>query len=210
MAKDAHTGMKLPSDGNYMQLFYDPIYHVNDGGKEIVDQALVIDTRILHQESNQFSNVGGYQSPTNPKNLEKFEPLFTYVEEHLNKFMDHLGCKRPALKYAGGGLWVNINGRGHYNKPHNHPETHFSGIYYVQVPEHSGALYFQRRQMQSFQIEALCGDRNPEYGPLFEVMPEKGDLFLFPSEMYHGVYPNFSRQDRISVSFNINIHGWAA
>ena len=102
-----------------------------------------------------------YQSPTNPKNLEKFEPLFTYVEEHLNKFMDHLGCNKPALKYAGGGLWVNINGRGHYNKPHNHPETHFSGIYYVEVPEHSGALYFQRRQMQSFQIEALCGDKNP-------------------------------------------------
>ena len=210
MAKDAHTGATLPSDGTNLNLFYDPIYHVNDGGENIVDVDLIMATRLIHQNSMEFSNVGGYQSPTNPKNLDKFQRLYDFVEEHLCIYMQNQGCSKPRLKFTGAGLWININGRGHYNKIHNHPETHFSGIYYVQVPQHSGALYFARDGSRSFQIEALCGDAVPEYGPLFEVMPDKGDLFIFPSELNHGVYPNYSRKDRISVSFNINIVGWAA
>ena len=82
-----------------------------------------------------------------------------------------------------------------------------SGIFYVQVPKHSGGLYFMRGSQQNGHIEMMCSQ--PEYGPLFEIMPSAGDLFLFPSELVHGVYPNYSKSDRISVSFNINIVGWA-
>ena len=33
-------------------------------------------------------------------------------------------------------------------------------------------------------------------------------MFIFPSELYHGVYPNYSREERISVAFNLNILGY--
>ena len=39
----------------------------------------------------------------------------------------------------------------------------------------------------------------------WNITPEEGMLYLFPSSLHHGVYPFASKQERRSVSFNIGV-----
>ena len=183
-------------------LFPSPIIYKNVGTQLVTDQ-MITDTRKDLFKSMQLSNVGGYQSAPVIKG-SAWQPLFQVAQAQLVDYLNGLGANTGVMwNIQGAGLWLNVNGRGHYNKPHNHGSTHFSGIYYVKVPPKSGMLYFQRPSMQNCMIEEHC--KNREYGPLFEVMPRDGDMFIFPSELNHGVYPNYSREERISVAFNLNI-----
>ncbi len=209
MAREIQSN-ELPQ-GETLHLFADPLYcYHTDHVEDLVTLDMIENTRKHLFKSQQFSNVGGYQSSHLVGQDDKhgdWSKLYAHVEEHMRKYLEQNGCRYPDVKMKGSGLWINVNGRGHYNKPHNHVGTSFSGIFYVQVPKHSGGLYFMRGSQQNGHIEMMCSQ--PEYGPLFEIMPSAGDLFLFPSELVHGVYPNYSKSDRISVSFNINIVGWA-
>ena len=45
---------------------------------------------------------------------------------------------------------------------------------------------------------------NYNYKSIFEIQPQNGLIFLFPSWLSHRALPNKSNQDRISISFNIN------
>ena len=185
-------------------LFPTPITYKNVG-TDLVTEELVYKTQKEYHKSMEFSNVGGYQSSPAIKG-PAWQPLFMIAKSVLTEHLKDSNAKITEWNIQGGGLWMNVNGRGHYNKPHNHGGTHFSGIYYVKVPPKSGALYFMRPGPHNPIIEEHC--KFPEYGPLFEVMPRDGDMFIFPSELYHGVYPNYSREDRISIAFNLNIMGY--
>jgi uncharacterized protein (TIGR02466 family) len=39
-----------------------------------------------------------------------------------------------------------------------------------------------------------------------KIEPEEGKLLLFPAYLQHAVEENLSNEDRIVISFNINIH----
>ena len=38
-----------------------------------------------------------------------------------------------------------------------------------------------------------------------KINPEKGDLFVFPAYLYHDVDDNLSNEERIIISFNLDI-----
>ena len=47
------------------------------------------------------------------------------------------------LKPGLGNMWANINYPGSYNKQHIHPNSQWSGVYYVKVPKNSGSLFLE-------------------------------------------------------------------
>lgn len=81
-------------------------------------------------------------------------------------------------------LWININFPGSYNKMHSHGVAVMSGTYYVQVDESTGDFVYTHNETA------------------YQVTPEPGQVLLFSSTMLHGVEPNLSSADRISISFN--------
>ena len=38
-----------------------------------------------------------------------------------------------------------------------------------------------------------------------EITPKEGDLLIFPAYLYHAVSENLSEEDRIIISFNVDI-----
>ena len=40
-----------------------------------------------------------------------------------------------------GNMWANINPTGATNSPHIHPNSHFSGVYYIVSNDKSGAFF---------------------------------------------------------------------
>jgi uncharacterized protein (TIGR02466 family) len=100
-------------------------------------------------------------------------------------------------------LWIIKNKKNHWNMPHTHPNTNFSGVYYVKVPKKGGELIFIRN-------DATCGFshnynfiNNTDTHDFCTFKPEQGLLLIFPSYFLHMVAPHNENEDRVSVSFNV-------
>ena len=107
--------------------------------------------------------------------------------------------------------WPNVNRFGDYHNLHNHPHSWLSGTYYVQVPTdmgqregrsdlNPGAISFFDPRAQANML-AVKGDGQVEAE--HRVMPEPGMLLIWPAFVHHLVHPNLSKENRISVSFNV-------
>ena len=85
------------------------------------------------------TKMNGWHSRTNMHEMPQFKLLVDelfkmqhqiYKEEWLDR--------QPKL----GNMWANINYPGGYNRPHIHPNTLYSGVYYVKTPPNCGKIVF--------------------------------------------------------------------
>lgn len=108
--------------------------------------------------------------------------------------------------------WANVNRLGDYHDPHNHPHSYLSGTYYVQVPTdraplptrkdvRPGAITFYDPRGPAVNMGAIRDD--PYIESEYTVMPQPGDILLWPAFLTHFVHPNLSETPRISISFNV-------
>jgi len=147
------------------------------------------------------TNVQGWHSTTNMAQLPQFKKLVDmlfacqktiYEQEHLDL--------EPVL----GNMWANINPPGGMNRAHQHPNSLWSGVYYVKAPKNSGHLKIDDPRSSA----AMVRPKQKE-GPVPERLfrethyePVAGRCIMFPSWLMHCVDPNESNDIRISVSFN--------
>ena len=103
--------------------------------------------------------------------------------------------------------WANVNGPGHSNDIHNHPQCAWSGVYYVDAgmpkpdEEKSGFLHFLDPRAGAGMVEDPFG----RFGKGREFKPRSGQMILFPSWLLHGVRPYRGEGERISIAFNISL-----
>ena len=147
------------------------------------------------------TNVQGWHSTTNMHELPQFKKLVdmlyecqrtVYQQEHYES--------EPFL----GNMWANINPPGGMNRAHQHPNSLWSGVYYIKAPKNCGhlkiddprasAAMFRPRQKAHKLPQRLY--RETHYEPI------DGRCIMFPSWLMHCVDPNESNDIRISVSFN--------
>ena len=107
--------------------------------------------------------------------------------------------------------WPNVNFKGDYHNLHNHPHSWLSGTYYLHVPDQSQAetfrsdlnpasiSFFDPRGAANMTAISNDGQFDPEY----RRTPRAGELFLWPSFLYHLVHPNLVDEPRLSISFNV-------
>ena len=106
-------------------------------------------------------------------------------------------------------MWININKPGQINNRHDHPGSDLSGVFWVKSLQKSGNLTFHSPNVmtQFEQINSLKDEIGKKLfiTPTFEIEPLEGVIVLFPSDLTHSVQKNTSDEDRISVSFNIDL-----
>ena len=147
------------------------------------------------------TNVNGWHSETDMNKREEYNPLtkqlFNMQEEIFKK---ELLAQKPVL----GNMWANINYPGNFNRPHLHPNSLFSGVYWVKAPEKSGdlMLYEPRQGAQCTMPNRKEGKLPPELWREVHYTPRAGTIVMFPAWLWHEVRTNQSNDIRISVSFN--------
>ena len=147
------------------------------------------------------TNVNGWHSKTDMNKREEYNPLtkqlFNMQEEIFEK--EYL-TEKPVL----GNMWANINYPGGYNRPHLHPNSLFSGVYWIKAPVKSGnlMLYEPRQGAQCTMPNRKEGKLPPELWREVHYTPRAGTIVMFPAWLWHEVRPNQSNDTRISVSFN--------
>jgi|TARA_A100000172_G_scaffold63921_1_gene43363 uncharacterized protein (TIGR02466 family) len=154
------------------------------------------------------TNVNGWHSDTLMHKKPEYKPLvdelFKMIHEVFNQ--EYLESS-PVL----GNMWANINYPGGYNKPHVHPNSLFSGVYYIKTPANSGRLICQDPRQG---IQMVMPTRKKIEIPKYlwrdvHIQPQENRAIMFPAWLWHSVEPNESNDIRISVSFNFLQKGFA-
>jgi len=107
-------------------------------------------------------------------------------------------------------MWININGPNSYNVSHRHPGCHLSGCLWVKCPPESGRFVFDNMDNGYRDYELLCStDVNhlSDNNMALEIVPDyqDGTMILFPASLTHRVELNETKEDRISLGFNLAI-----
>jgi uncharacterized protein (TIGR02466 family) len=99
-------------------------------------------------------------------------------------------------------MWINIHDHKGFNHLHTHPGSWFSGVFYLKCPENCGKISFTdpRPAAEMSIYESFTTGKN-----IHCIGPSPGDLILFPAWLPHLVEQNLSMDDRISISFNIEL-----
>ena len=148
---------------------------------------------------------GGWHSPTDMNFKKEYKPLtdeLFIMQEAIYK--DYGMAPKAAL----GNMWANLNNPGAYNKQHMHPNSQWSGVYYVKVPENSGNLFVEDPRPGPNIVMPRRVDGLPK--ALWRIVaypPIEGQMIMFPAWLPHGVEINKSKEkgekgSRVSVSFN--------
>jgi uncharacterized protein (TIGR02466 family) len=168
---------------------------------------------ILAEEARYLSlgrsNIGGWHSRpdflTRPE--EAVGALTAWVTWAVSQMIDATagaGAFKGELSVS---AWATVSRVGAYHAPHSHPDSAWSGVYYVDAgtvnPDRplSGVLEFLDPRAG---VEAVSAPGDP-YGEPTRVRPESGLLVIFPSWLYHWVHPYAGASPRIAVSFNVTL-----
>ena len=164
-----------------------------------------LEQKILHwsQQDKGVSktNAGGWHSTTDMNRKDEYyvliKELFAMQYEIFKK---EFLTQKPVL----GNMWANINYPGNANRPHLHPNSLFSGVYWIKAPEKSGnlMLYEPRPGVHTTMPNRKEGKLPSELWREIHYQPKAGTAIMFPSWLWHEVKPNQSNDTRISVSFN--------
>jgi uncharacterized protein (TIGR02466 family) len=152
------------------------------------------------------SNIGGWHSHTDllHRDAPSVGALTTWITWAVRQMVD--ATAGPG-RYTGSmsiSAWATICRTGAYHAPHCHPDSAWSGVYYVDAgtesPDQplSGVLEFLDPRSG---VETVTAPGDP-YGDPFRVRPHAGLLVVFPSWLYHWVHPYAGQRPRIAVSFN--------
>ena len=147
------------------------------------------------------TNAGGWHSTTDMNRKEEYNVLIKELfAMQYEIFKKEFLTQKPVL----GNMWANINYPGNANRPHLHPNSLFSGVYWIKAPEKSGnlMLYEPRPGVHTTMPNRKEGKLPSELWREIHYQPKAGVAIMFPSWLWHEVKPNQSNDTRISVSFN--------
>ncbi|GAB5470251.1 MAG: hypothetical protein Kilf2KO_32810 [Rhodospirillales bacterium] len=105
--------------------------------------------------------------------------------------------------------WANVIRRGNANNLHTHVGCYWSGVYYVdcgeagQREDSGGLLVFHDPRNGTVTLDLARARGGPESQPV--VVPQTGQLVLFPSWLPHSVTPYLGEGVRISVGVNLGL-----
>lgn len=157
------------------------------------------------------SNVGGWHSANDL--LDSEEPCLQKLVERITHFnqtaIRHFTLREHrdapgAMQLEG---WANIIRDGQYNLVHSHPNSAWSGVYYVDVGEPT-ADHTHNGKLELLDPRPAAGlsytEKSNVYGRLL-LSPRPGQLVFFPSWLQHQVHPFFGKGCRISIAYNVTL-----
>ena len=151
------------------------------------------------------SNLSGWHSPY--FNLEKDEPLFfvNSIATSLNEVFRGMGWDLKNQETKITSMWSIINKQNASNARHIHSNNYISAAYYVKAPQKCGNIvFYDPRSVTTFRYPKISTP-NKLNTNIFSIQPKEGLLVLFPSYLYHSVDMSKTDEERIVISFNINL-----
>lgn len=192
------------------------VFQIDVAGADALNRNL-LDAIYAEQERDQkgivrssFEELGGWHSQNYLHRKAEYAGLVERISAASKQLSTELCLSTEhALKIDM--MWSIINPPGGSNKAHVHPHSQWSGVYYIQAPAGSGDIEFidPRIAYVMNQPKFRPDAKKPrECWTSVRYTPTSGRMLIFPSWVYHAVFPNMSQEkgragERIIISFNM-------
>jgi len=104
------------------------------------------------------------------------------------------------------GPWLNIQKKNEFNPVHSHAGE-ISAALMIDVPleiEEERQQWTDKSNMPCIgQLDFINDTGGYQWPGSFKVIPKTGDLYLFPANLKHCVYPFHCDVERVTMSFNV-------
>ena len=139
--------------------------------------------------------------------LETKEPqnFINLILPSIEQVMVDMNWEKQKQKIRISNMWAIINTGGSANTRHQHGNSTISGAYYVRAPKNSGDIVFYDPRQSRLVRKPKISKLNNLNGEEVNIKPTDGLLVLFPSYLYHSVNENLSNEERIVISFNVDL-----
>lgn len=195
---------------NILRYFPQPIFHYELDNYKRHNEELskyIYDLQKKDPDGVARSNQGGWHSkPFNLKDKENAPfKFFIDIQRYVADTFQEYGWKYEPGKVNLTEMWAIINKKNNFNLEHTHPNNYLSAAYYVKAPDNCGSFKVTNPNLISRE-RITVSEKNTEFNQnIAQIKPKEGDLLLFPAYLPHSVGMNLSEEDRIVISFNIDI-----
>ena len=224
---DGQTGLKLDDNWEiicpWAQIMIGtsmPV-HITENMIEMTDEILERENKEDYGKklAGQINNEYGIEL----EDLEEWN-VKKYFQETINKYFATILSNHGVLRYilddtSGAwpgskhtnwscllnSMWIVSQYENEYNPLHNHSNCKISAVMYLKLPEYEESR--KPYKPTDGNISFVGGGGIDRYFTTLNVAikPQVGNLFLFPSSLYHQVYPFRGNGERRSVSFNVDV-----
>jgi len=161
--------------------------------------------RLNNPEGKIKSNLIGWHSQNFNMKDENCIFFLNNISPLINEALIDMGWDLEKNKLKVSGMWSIINPTNASNARHIHSNNFISAAYYVKAPKNCGDIVFYDPRSANVIQSPVIKTNNELNATVFNVTPQEGLLVLFPSYLHHSVNMNRANEDRIVISFNINL-----
>ena len=151
------------------------------------------------------SNVRGWHSDDFDLQAKEVSFFLNSISQNLTDAFNDMGwdLKKNEVKITS--MWSIINHKDASNSRHIHSNNYISAAYYVKASQNSGNIVFYDPVSARVIRNPRIQNKNKLNSNVFSVEPKDGLLVLFPSYLDHSVDTNKSDDERMVISFNIDL-----
>lgn len=163
--------------------------------------------RETDKEGISKSNRGGWHSQYFMLDQENTvqQKFALKVQEYIVRVFQLYGWKIKDVNIRIQYMWAIINKKNDFNVVHTHPNCFLSAAYYVRASKNCGRFTVESPNIARRYAYPSIEKQNELNVDVASLDIEEGDLLIFPSYLPHKVGKNQSDEDRIVISFNVDI-----
>jgi uncharacterized protein (TIGR02466 family) len=147
-------------------------------------------------KAERIEKVYGEQT-FNVKDWEEIQPFKDQVDSCLAQIQSHLGY---IIDHSLESMWIQTYNKPHMLEKHTHPNSWYSGVYYLSADDEAGPIVFHDPRPDVGIVSYYKDREDDRITNKIEFKSEPGLLILFPSWCMHSVLVGSGA--RVSISFN--------
>ena len=127
------------------------------------------------------------------------------MQKYIIHVFQNYGWKTKDVNIRIKEMWAIINKKNDFNVIHTHPNCYLSAAYYVKAPKDCGRFQIECPNIARRYAYPEVEKKNELNTEVAGIDVKEGDLLIFPGYLPHKVAKNESDEDRIVISFNVDV-----
>lgn len=200
----------MSKNNQILKLFPQPVFKYQVDGYETINKELLDYIYNLYENDKtgvKKSNINGWHSRSFDMKDSGNIPnkFYSHINNCIKDVFKNYGWVYDLSKIKCTSMWAIINKKGNFNIEHTHSNNYLSAAYYVKAPENCGNFKASNPNIISRNLYPISKQGTEFNSNTVSIKVNEGDLLIFPAYLPHSVEENKSNDDRVIVSFNIDI-----
>ena len=163
------------------------------------EMSVITNNEYYHAKSNNLTRTSFLLKDTRLSRVKNF------LDERMKNYTENVVEVEDKFKLTQS--WSTITKKGERHHIHNHPNSIFSLVFYVNSDSGNLVFNLDSRLREKYDFSFRVKKWNSFNSFSWEYTVQTGNLVIFPAWMYHDTKPNVSETDRIIIGANYFIEG---